>query len=111
MQLEKPLRPIKPRRLPKRRPVQPWQRSRTQLSRLKYGNILSLVATAIAISWTINLALRSKHSTEPPVIVAQPPALAAIAPLASSNPPSSKDEPKFAYNVKAGPNQVYSQEL
>lgn len=99
MQLEKA-----PRRLPKRRPVKPRQRHGNKVSRLKYGNILSLATVVLALSWMISLPFRTQRSPEPPVILPQPPALAPA-------PPASDEEGKFAYNLKTPPNQVYSPEL
>ncbi|TAF54911.1 MAG: hypothetical protein EAZ60_15000 [Oscillatoriales cyanobacterium] len=90
-------RPVQPRRQISDRPAPSRRRLRAKLSRLKYRNILCLIAGAIAF-------------LEPPVILSQE----AISPPTiptSQNVVDSKSDPTFTYNIKTPPNPVYSQEL
>jgi len=109
MQIEKLARQINPRRT-RKRPVKPRRRTPAKLYRLKYGNLLSLAAAAIAISWIVTIPFRTRHTPEPP-IVSQPAASSPLLLQTTSKSPSSKGDRSFAYNIKTPPNQIYSQEL
>ncbi|MCZ0903855.1 hypothetical protein ON021_28560, partial [Microcoleus sp. HI-ES] len=98
------------------RPVQSRRRVRTKFSRLKYRNILCLIAGAIAIGWIVTIPFRIRRAPEPPVILAQQ----AVSPQEALSPPTiepsenlaaRQSEPTFSYNIKTPPNPVYSQEL
>ncbi|CBN56046.1 MULTISPECIES: serine hydrolase [Kamptonema] len=110
MQIEKLPRQINPRRQNQRRSVKPRRRTPAKSSRLKYGNILSLTAAAIAIAWIVTIPFRSHRVAEPP-IVSQPPTISPLPVQGTSNPPSNQSDRTFSYNVKIPPNQIYSQEL
>ncbi|HLO51243.1 MAG TPA: serine hydrolase [Kamptonema sp.] len=110
MQIEKLPHQINPRRQTRKRPVKPRRRTSAQLSRLKYGNLLSLAAIAIAIAWIVTIPFRTRHKPEPP-IVSQPPTISPLPLQGTSNPPSNKGDRSFTYNIKTPPNQIYSQEL
>ena len=108
--------PIGPRRQSSQRPVQSRRRVRTKFSRLKYRNILCLIAGALAIGWIVTIPFRTRRPPEPPVILAQQ----AISPQEAISPPTietsenladRQSEPTFSYNIKTPPNPVYSQEL
>ncbi|MDP8933101.1 MAG: class A beta-lactamase-related serine hydrolase [Cyanobacteriota bacterium] len=128
MQVERRRRPIQPRRpidppgpigsrrQSSQRPVQSRRRVRTKFSRLKYRNILCLIAGAIAIGWIVTIPFRIRRPPEPPVILAQQ----AISPQEVISPPTietsenladRESEPTFTYNIKTPPSPVYSQEL
>ncbi|TAE92967.1 MAG: hypothetical protein EAZ79_28545 [Oscillatoriales cyanobacterium] len=95
-------RPVQPRRQISDRPAPSRRRLRAKLSRLKYRNILCLIAGAIAFL--------TRRAPEPPVILSQE----AISPPTiptSQNVVDSKSDPTFTYNIKTPPNPVYSQEL
>jgi beta-lactamase class A len=126
MQLKKVPPHIKPRRPLKRYPLNSRRDRATKvhphhqsgraklvatLAGLKYGNILFLLAGAIALSWLLTSPLRNKHTNEPPIIAQ----LSSITlPLESQNPIDSSSRKKgeeFVYNVKVLPNQVFNKEL
>ncbi|MBE9184054.1 serine hydrolase [Microcoleus sp. LEGE 07076] len=101
---------IKPIRQSSQPPVKSRRRVRTKFSRLKYRNILCLIAGTIAIGWIVTIPLRIRRTPEPPVILAQE----ALSPPTIQTPESVIDpqsEPSFSYNIKTPPNSVYSQEL
>ncbi|WP_293196756.1 MULTISPECIES: serine hydrolase [unclassified Microcoleus] len=103
-------RPVEPRRLITDRPAPSRRRLRAKLSRLKYRNILCLIAGAIAFFWLLTIPFRTRRAPEPPVILSQE----AISPPTiptSQNVVDSKSDPTFTYNIKTPPNPVYSQEL
>ena len=111
-----PLGPIGPRRQSSQRPVKSRRRVRSKFSRLKYRNILCLIAGAIAIGWIVTIPFRIRRPPEPPVILAQQ----AVSPQETLSPPTiepsenlaaRQSEPTFSYNIKTPPNPVYSQEL
>ena len=111
-----PLGAIGPRRQSSQPPVKSRRRVRTKFSRLKYRNILCLIAGAIAIGWTVTIPFRIRRAPEPPVILAQQ----AVSPQETLSPPTiepsenladRQSEPTFSYNIKTPPNPVYSQEL
>jgi len=104
------LGPIGPRRRSSQRPVQSRRRVRTKFSRLKYRNILCLIAGAIAIGWIVTIPFRIRRPPEPPVILAQE-ALSPPTIQTSENLAERQSEPTFSYNIKTPPNPVYSQEL
>jgi hypothetical protein len=128
MQVERRRRPIQPRRpiqshlVETRRPnraATPKQpasshtsrrRVRTKFSRLKYRNILCLIAGAIAIGWIVTIPFRIRRPPEPPVILPQE-ALSPPTIQTSENLAERQSEPTFSYNIKTPPNPVYSQEL
>ena len=122
MQVERRRRPIQPRRPidplgtigPRRQssqpPVQSRRRVRTKFSRLKYRNILCLIAGAIAIGWIVTIPFRLRRPPEPPVILPQQ-ALSPPTIQTSENLAERQSEPTFSYNIKTPPNPVYSQEL
>ncbi|MEG3974804.1 serine hydrolase [Microcoleus sp. herbarium8] len=102
-------RPVR-RRQSSQPPVQSRRRVRTKFSRLKYGNILCLVAGAIALFWIVTIPFRIRRPPEPPVILTQEP----LSPPIIQTPESLVDrqsEPTFSYNIKTPPNLTYSQEL
>ncbi|MEG3849501.1 serine hydrolase [Microcoleus sp. herbarium19] len=103
-------RPIEPRRATGDRPIPSRRRVRTKFARLKYRNILCLIAGAIAIVWILTIPFRTRRPPEPPVILPQeamlPPAIET-----SENLADRQSEPTFSYNIKTPPNPVYSQEL
>ncbi|PSB28607.1 hypothetical protein C7B69_10070 [filamentous cyanobacterium Phorm 46] len=103
-------RPVGPRRPRSQHPVPSRRRVRTNLSRLKYRNILCLIAGAIALAWIVTIPFRTRRAPEPPVILPQeaisPPTIAT-----SENLVDRQNEPTFSYNIKTPPNVVYSQEL
>lgn len=98
-------RPIKGRPV-KGRPVKFRGKKATQLSRLKYGNILFLIIVLISISWIVTIPLRNRRSSEPPVITPSPSFSPAYLTL-----PTAQEDLGFIYNVRHEPNQVYSYEL
>ncbi|AFZ06393.1 hypothetical protein Osc7112_1911 [Oscillatoria nigro-viridis PCC 7112] len=109
-------RPVGPRRQSSEGPVPSRRRVRTKFSRLKYRNILCLIAGAIAIGWIVTIPFRIRRPPEPPVILAQQP----VSPQETLSPPTiepsenlaaRQSEPTFSYNIKTPPNPVYSQEL
>ncbi|OCQ91645.1 hypothetical protein BCD67_09055 [Oscillatoriales cyanobacterium USR001] len=110
MQIEKLPHKINPRRQTKKRPVKSPRRTAGKLSRLKYKNILSLAAAAIALTWIITIPFKNRRLAEPP-IVPQPPTLSPLPLQGNSNPSSNQSDRTFTYNIKTPPNQVYSQEL
>ncbi len=92
------------------RPIPSRRRVRTKFSRLKYRNILCLIAGAIALAWIVTIPFRTRRAQEPPVILPQE----AISPPTietSKNLVDRQNEPTFSYNIKTPPNPVYSQEL
>jgi len=105
-----PLGPIGPRRQSSQRPVQSRRRVRTKFSRLKYRNILCLIAGAIAIGWIVTIPFRIRRLPEPPVISPQE-ALSPPTIQTSENLAERQSEPTFSYNIKTPSNPVYSQEL
>jgi len=102
--------PIGPRRQSSQRPVKSRRRVRSKFSRLKYRNILCLIAGAIAIGWIVTIPFRIRRPPEPPVILAQE-ALSPPTIQTSENLAERQSEPTFSYNIKTPPNPVYSQEL
>lgn len=122
MQLEKRRRQIQPRRLSKQPPVKSRRRVRTKFSKLKYRNILGLIAGAIAIGWIVTIPFRARRPPEPPVILPQeaiaPPTtetaenlVAAQVPAPVPAPVPAEDDRSFTYNIKTPPSPIYSQEL
>src|SRR6476661_6752155 len=102
--------PVQSRRQSSQGPVQSRRRVRTKFSRLKYRNILCLIAGAIAIGWIVTIPFRIRRPPDPPVILAQQP----VSPptiQTSENLADRQSEPTFSYNIKTPPNPVYSQEL
>jgi len=103
-------RPVGPGRPSSQHPVPSRRRVRTNLSRLKYRNILCLIAGAIALAWIVTIPFRTRRAPEPPVILPQeaisPPTIGT-----SENLVDRQNEPSFSYNIKTPPNPVYSQEL
>lgn len=82
-----------------------------QLSRLKYGNILFLLAGVIALSWLITSPFRGRGTPEPPII---PPLASTTLPIDTPTPVSEKAPPQeegFVYNVKTPPTQIFSKDL
>src|SRR6476469_2422653 len=102
--------PVQSRRQSSQGPVQSRRRVRTKFSRLKYRNILCLIAGAIAIGWIVTIPFRIRRPPEPPVILPQetlsPPTIEP-----SENLAARQSEPTLSYNIKTPPNPVYSQEL
>ena len=110
MQVDNRRRQIQPRHQSKKPPVKPRRRVRTKFSRLKYRNILCLIAGAIAIGWIITIPFRSRRPTEPPVISPQE-TIAPPTTETSANLVAAQDDRTFTYNIKTPPNPNYSQEL
>ena len=110
MQVDNRRRQIQPRHQSKKPPVKPRRRVRTKFSRLKYRNILCLIAGAIAIGWIITIPFRSRRPTEPPVISPQE-TIAPPTTETSANLVAAQDDRTFTYNIKTPPNPIYSQEL
>ncbi|MEG4485485.1 serine hydrolase [Microcoleus sp. D2_18a_B4] len=109
-------RPVGRRRQSSEGPVPSRRRVRTKFSRLKYRNILCLIAGAIAFFWVVTIPFRIRRPPEPPVILPQQ----AVSPQETLSPPTiepsenladRQSEPTFSYNIKTPPNPVYSQEL
>lgn len=103
-------RQIHPQDQSQRRPVKSRRRVRTKFPRLKYRNILCLIAGAIAIGWIVTLPFRTRRPPEPPI----------ISPQETISPPTTEtsetvvapqDDRTFTYNIKTPPNPIYSQEL
>jgi beta-lactamase class A len=109
MQVDNRRRQIQPRRL-SQPPVRDRRRVRTKFSRLKYRNILCLIAGAIAIGWIITIPFSSRRPTEPPVILPQE-TIAPPTTETSANLVAAQDDRTFTYNIKTPPNPIYSQEL
>jgi Beta-lactamase enzyme family len=114
-------RPVQPRRqtsdrpVPSRsqisdRPVPSRRRLRAKFSRLKYRNILCLIAGAIAFFWLLTMPFRTRRLPEPPVILPQE-AISPPSVQTSENVVDSQSDPTFTYNIKRPPNPIYSQEL
>ena len=110
MQVDNRRRQIQPRHQSKKPPVKPRRRVRTKFSRLKYRNILCLIAGAIAIGWIITIPFRSRRPIEPPVILPQE-TIAPPTTETSANLVAAQDDRTFTYNIKTPPNPIYSQEL
>ncbi|MGB8687374.1 MAG: serine hydrolase [Microcoleus sp.] len=110
MQVDNRRRQIHPRRQSKQPPVKSRRRVRTKFSRLKYRNILCLIAGAIAIGWIITIPFRTSRPTEPPVISPQE-TIAPPTTETSANLVAAQDDRTFTYNIKTPPNPNYSQEL
>jgi Beta-lactamase enzyme family len=103
-------RQIHPQDQSQRRPVKSRRRVRTKFPRLKYRNILCLIAGAIAIGWIVTIPFRTRRPTEPPIISPQE----TISPPTTETPETlvaPQDDRTFAYNIKTPPNPIYSQEL
>jgi len=103
-------RPVPSRSQISDRPVPSQRRLKAKLSRLKYRNILCLIAGAIAFFWILTMPFRTRRPAEPPVILPQE----AISPPTIQTPQNvvdSQSDPTFTYNIKTPPNPVYSQEL
>ena len=103
-------RPVGTQRQISDRPAPSRRRLKAKLSRLKYRNILCLIAGAIAFFWILTMPFRTRRAPEPPVILPQE----AISPptiQTSENVVDSQSDPTFTYNIKTPPNPVYSQEL
>jgi hypothetical protein len=109
MQVDNRRRQIQPRRL-SQPPVRARRRVRTKFSRLKYRNILCLIAGAIAIGWIITIPFSSRRPTEPPVILPQE-TIAPPTTETSANLVAAQDDRTFTYNIKTPSNPIYSQEL
>ncbi|MEG3858177.1 serine hydrolase [Microcoleus sp. herbarium12] len=103
-------RPVHPRRQNTQGPVPSRRRVRTKFSRLKYRNILCLIAGAIAFCWLIAMPFRTRRPPEPPAILPQE-ALSPPTIQTSENIVDVQSDPTFSYNIKTPPNPVYSQEL
>lgn len=110
MQVDNRRRQIQPRRLSKQPPVKSRRRVRTKFSRLKYRNILCLIAGAIAIGWIITIPFRASRPTEPPVILPQE-TIAPPTTETSENLVAAQEDRTFTYNIKTPSNPIYSQEL
>ncbi|MFB8796388.1 MAG: serine hydrolase [Microcoleus sp.] len=110
MQVDNRRRQIHPRHQSKKPPVKSRRRVRTKFSRLKYRNILCLIAGAIAIGWIITIPFRSRRPTEPPVISPQE-TIAPPTTETSANLVAAQEDRTFTYNIKTPPNPIYSQEL
>lgn len=110
MQVDNRRRQIHPRRQSKQPPVKPRRRVRTKFSRLKYRNILCLIAGAIAIGWIITIPFRASRPTEPPVISPQE-TIAPPTTETSANLVAAQEDRTFTYNIKTPSNPIYSQEL
>lgn len=110
MQVDNRRRQIQPRRLSKQPPVKSRRRVRTKFSRLKYRNILCLIAGAIAIGWIITIPFRTSRPTEPPVISPQE-TIAPPTTETSENLVAAQEDRTFTYNIKTPSNPIYSQEL
>ena len=110
----KPSYPVGNRPAPSRRqtagPAPSRRRVRAKFSRLKYRNIMCLIAGALAIGWILTIPFRSRPLPEPPVILTQE-ALSPPTIEASENLVDRQSESPFSYNIKTPPNPVYSQEL
>jgi Beta-lactamase enzyme family len=110
MQVDNRRRQIHPRRQSQQRPFKSRRRVRKKFPRLKYRNILCLVAGAIAIGWIVTIPFRSRRPPEPPIISPQE----TIAPPITETPQNlvaAQDDRTFSYNIKTPPNPIYSQEL
>lgn len=109
-------RPIQPRRHSSARrqssdrPIPSRRRVRTKFSRLKYRNILCLIAGAIALAWIVTIPFRTRRLPEPPVILPQE-AMSLPTIETSENLVDRQNEPIFSYNIKTPSSPVYSQEL
>jgi Beta-lactamase enzyme family len=110
MQVDNRRRQINPRRQSQQRPFKSRRRVRKKFPRLKYRNILCLVAATIAIGWIITIPFRHRRPVEPPIISPQE----TIAPPTTETPQNvvvPQDDRTFTYNIKTRPNPIYSQEL
>jgi Beta-lactamase enzyme family len=109
-QIQPRRRQIHPQDQSQRRPVKSRRRVRTKFPRLKYRNILCLIAGAIAIGWIITIPFRIRRPIEPPIISPQE----TIAPPTTETAETlvaPQDDRTFTYNIKTPPNPIYSQEL
>lgn len=111
MQIEKLPSPMHPRRPTRRRPVKSRRQLRGKQTRLKYGNLISLVATSIIFCWLVTLPFKTRR----PAVAPQPPELTLPGRPVSTIAPTPQSEPQpeqgFIYNIKTPPHQVYSTEL
>ena len=106
-----------PYRAVKRRPVKVRRRVKTKnikviLSRLKYKNILILVAVLMTLSWVITLPFRGRRVSEAPIPIPESsvsPTL--VPPYVPPAPEPALEDLGFAYNVRRQPYQRYSSQL
>ena len=105
-----PRRHSSARRQSSDRPIPSRRRVRTKFARLKYRNILCLIAGAIALAWIVTIPFRTRRLPEPPVILPQE-AMSLPTIETSENLVDRQNEPTFSYNIKTPSSPVYSQEL
>lgn len=103
-------RQIHPQDQSQRRPVKSRRRVRTKFPRLKYRNILCLIAGVIVIGWIVTIPFRIRRPTEPPIISPQETIAPPTTPTAETLV-APQDDRTFTYNIKTPPNPIYSQEL